>query len=97
MNNIEKLIELTEQHKILWKKEDITIGSYHVHHETQYTCEQLIIRDNRWFVYGYYCEEVPNELLNSIKDQININMNNNDNIYYTNIIQANIDATINRN
>lgn len=97
MNNIEKLIELTEQHKILWKEEEITIRSYHTHYETQYTCEQLVIRDDRWFVAGYYCEEVPHELINAIKCQINKTINSNNSMYYANIIQANIDSTINRN
>ena len=97
MNNIEKLIELTEQHKILWKEEDLIIRAYHTYYETQYTCEQLVIRGNQWFVDGYYCEYAPDELITSIKDQIKKTTNNKNNMYYTNIIQANIDATINRN
>jgi hypothetical protein len=96
MNNIQKLIELTETHSILWKKEELTIRSYHIYYETQYTYEQLVIRGARWFVDGYYCEYAPKELINAIKDQINRTLSNKNNIYYTNIIQANIDATINR-
>lgn len=93
MNNISELLLLTKENIIYWKENTYTVLYPMSRNLPEYTYGKLIIKENKWFINDDYCDDVPIELLNAIKDNI-CEQNNKQHEINKNIIQDNINAIL---
>jgi len=92
MNNIPELLLLTKENTILWKGN--TYLDYPMaQEESEYTYGKLVIREDKWFINDDFCDDVPIELLNAIKDNI-CDQNNKTHEINKTIIQDNINTIL---